>query len=132
MIKLNGRRGFALLVLAVFAATRGIAYLPSAIPEAPPGALQLISAHFPLAVWACLWLATGVLCAVYAFRRNDSIAWGALVGMMLGWGAAYFLGSLVSISMGQPSREWLTGFTYIGPAIAIAIISPRSGQAQEH
>lgn len=126
-IRLNGGRGAALIVGGAYCFARGFAYLP--IGNAPrdlPGGLALISSVLSIELWAGIWILVGIGCIVRAFSKNDSLAWGALTGMMAAWGSAYLLGWFMSIASGEPSREWLNATTYLLPAVMIAILSART------
>jgi len=133
-LRVNGTRGAALLVGAVLCFTRCLAYLPigDPIPDRLPGGLSLISSVISIEVWAVAWGIIGVLCVVFAFRTRDAAAYGALVGIWAAWGVAYLSGWLISIFVGEPSREWLNATTYLCPALIVALLSARvPGRARE-
>ncbi|RFA12174.1 hypothetical protein B7R22_17245 [Subtercola boreus] len=126
-IRINGLRGAALLVAAVYCATRGIAYLPPLIPNASyvPGSLSLIANFVPLPVWGGVWILVALFCLVCAFRHDDWPAWAGLVGMMVLWGSSYLIGSFITWAAGDFGREWIGAGSYLGPAVIIAILSPK-------
>lgn len=40
----------------------------------------------PIRAWSCLWIAVGLVCVVYSFRRYDRLGWMAAVGVKMLWG----------------------------------------------
>ncbi|MEA9986299.1 hypothetical protein [Subtercola sp. RTI3] len=127
-MRINGARGYALLIGAVFCLTRALAYFSAFTPDDPPLGLTLITQGLVnIDFYAGLWSVVAVFCIVGAFKRRDSWSWAALVGVMTLWGLAYFAGWVYSVQPGDPpeSREWLTAVTYLAPAAIIGILSPQ-------
>lgn len=128
MPRINGTRGWALLVGGLFAITRGVAYLPIGInarDELPAG-LQFIQGAITIEAWAGMWILIGLMCVFRAFSANDALAYGFLVGIMSSWGIAYFGGWVTSIIAGDPDRGWLTAGTYLGPALMVGLLSSKA------
>lgn len=130
-VRINGLRGYALLVMGFYALTRGIAYLPAFGPLTARGAefpqgLSILSNLFPIEVWAGIWIVVGIQAFIRAFSYSDSVAWGFLVGMMVIWGLGYGAGWVTSLAEGDANREWLSAISYLGPAVAISILTART------
>lgn len=84
-----GHRGASLLFFAQLDLIYG-ALLMCARP-APGSVLAYLAAHWPpLPVWGAAWLTVGVVCAVFAFRRQDTPAFVAAMAIKFGWASAHF------------------------------------------
>lgn len=112
-----GRRGAALLFFAML----DIVY---AVSLAFPPEEAKLSATFkfiknvaPLAVWATLWCAIGLVCLVGAFQYRDRWAFTAAMGLKTLWGVTFLLGwILMGLERGYVSAIiWLAmaGWVYI-------------------
>ena len=113
----------ALGALAVYAATRAVAYaVPGRDVQDP-----LIAASFGgrlLPLYVALWAVAAILC-LWDMRRPTITGWGprAVVGMMALWGTAYGVAWLVElVGTGQSSLWWQTAITYLGPAVVIVAL----------
>ena len=113
----------ALGALAVYAATRAVAYaVPGRDVQDP-----LIAASFGgrlLPLYVALWAVAAILC-LWDMRRPTITGWGprAVVGMMALWGTAYGFAWLVElVGTGQSSLWWQTSVTYLGPAVVIVAL----------
>ena len=113
----------ALGALAVYAATRAVAYVVPGRDIQDP----LIAASFGgllLPAYVALWAVAAVLC-LWDMRRPTITGWGprAVVGMMALWGTAYGFAWLVElVATGQSPLWWQTAITYLGPAIVIVAL----------
>ena len=113
----------ALGALAVYAATRAVAYtVPGRGVQDP-----LIAASFGgrlLPLYVALWAVAAILC-LWDMRRPTITGWGprAVVGMMALWGTAYGVAWVVAlVATGQSPLWWQTAITYLGPAIVIVAL----------
>ena len=113
----------ALGALAVYAATRAVAYaVPGRGVQDP-----LIAASFGgrlLPLYVALWAVAAILC-LWDMRRPTITGWGprAVVGMMALWGTAYGVAWLVTlVGTEQSPLWWQTSITYLGPAIVIVAL----------
>ena len=113
----------ALGALAVYAATRAVAYaVPGRDVQDP-----LIAASFGgrlLPLYVALWAVAAILC-LWDMRRPTITGWGprAVVGMMALWGTAYGFAWLVAlVGTEQSPLWWQTSITYLGPAIVIVAL----------
>lgn len=113
----------ALGALAVYAATRAVAYtVPGRDVQDP-----LIAASFGgllLPLYVALWAVAAVLC-LWDMRRPTITGWGprAVVGMMALWGTAYGVAWVVAlVTTGQSPLWWQTAITYLGPAVVIVAL----------
>ena len=113
----------ALGALAVYAATRAVAYaVPGRDVQDP-----LIAASFGgllLPAYVALWAVAAVLC-LWDMRRPTITGWGprAVVGMMTLWGTAYGVAWVVAlVTTGQSPLWWQTSITYLGPAVVIVAL----------
>ena len=113
----------ALGALAVYAATRAVAYaVPGRDVQDP-----LIAASFGgrlLPLYVAFWAVAAILC-LWDMRRPTITGWGprAVVGMMALWGTAYGFAWLVTlVGTGQSPLWWQTAITYLGPAIVIVAL----------
>lgn len=120
-------RGLALAVAALFCVSRGLAYLPlTAGPDKLPTGLAVLGAFIPLPIWAVVWLGIAATCVIQIWTRTDKLAWALFTGIMAAWGATYLFGWIVILHSDHTSREWLTGLTYLCPAIIIMLRTPKS------
>ena len=113
----------ALGALAVYAATRAVAYVvPGRDIQDPLIAASLGGLLLP--AYVALWAVAAVLC-LWDMRRPTITGWGprAVVGMMALWGTAYGFAWLVElVATGQSPLWWQTAITYLGPAIVIVAL----------
>ena len=113
----------ALGALAVYAATRAVAYVVPGRDVQDP----LIAASFGgrlLPLYVALWAVAAILC-LWDMRRPTITGWGprAVVGMMTLWGTAYGFAWLVAlVTTGESPLWWQTAITYLGPAIVIVAL----------
>lgn len=114
------KRRVTLTAAAVYAATRGIAYLPAVRPTpaqepivaAAGGSEQLVL------VYALAWIAAAAFCLV-SIRKGRIVApLATVVGLMGVWGGAWLLGWVQN----PATIWWQTAFTYWGPAVMIATL----------
>ena len=113
----------ALGALAVYAATRAVAYaVPGRDVQDP-----LIAASFGgrlLPLYVALWAVAAILC-LWDMRRPTITGWGprVVVGMMALWGTAYGVAWLVTlVGTEQSPLWWQTAITYLGPAVVIVAL----------
>ena len=113
----------ALGALAVYAATRAVAYtVPGRGVQDP-----LIAASFGgrlLPLYVALWAVAAVLC-LWDMRRPTITGWGprAVVGMMALWGTSYGIAWVAAlVTSGQSPLWWQTAITYLGPAVVIVAL----------
>ena len=113
----------ALGALAVYAATRAVAYtVPGRDIQDPLIAASLGGLLLPL--YVALWAVAAILC-LWDMRRPTITGWGprAVVGMMTLWGTAYGVAWVVAlVTTGQSPLWWQTSITYLGPAIVIVAL----------
>ena len=113
----------ALGALAVYAATRAVAYVvPGRDIQDPLIAASLGGLLLP--AYVALWAVAAVLC-LWDMRRPTITGWGprAVVGMMALWGTAYGVAWLVAlVGTGQSPLWWQTAITYLGPAVVIVAL----------
>ncbi len=64
-----------------------------------------LASILPLWIWAVPWAVTGVICLVQAFTRRDRIAFGAAVGLKVGWAVITMCGGLAGVI---PQAYWGT------------------------
>ncbi|WBQ03033.1 hypothetical protein [Kribbella sp. CA-293567] len=129
---LRGARGWVLLPLAGFAATRALAYVPSNQPAKLPGALDLISAYVPLSAYVVGWfLAAVLLLTASVCRRADTIAIVVLSTMWVIWGGAYLAAWVIACFNDETSREWLNASTYLFPWLAVIGLLTRSAVSEQ-
>ena len=113
----------ALGTLAVYAATRAVAYVVPGRGVQDP----LIAASFGgllLPLYVAAWAVAAILC-LCDMRRPTITGWGprAVVGMMALWGTAYGVAWLVTlVGTEQSPLWWQTAITYLGPAIVIVAL----------
>ena len=113
----------ALGALAVYSATRAVAYLVPGRDVQDP----LIAASFGgrlLPLYVALWAVAAILC-LWDMRRPTITGWGprAVVGMMALWGTAYGVAWLVTlVGTEQSPLWWQTAITYLGPAVVIVAL----------
>lgn len=120
--RLNGARGFGVLVLGTAATLRGVAYLPpldTSIQDLP-GGLRSITEVVTLNTWGILWLLVGLYGIRCAFCARDVKAISYIVGMTIVWGLAYTWGWLDSVIGPEPvNRDWLSAVNYLSMSLFI-------------
>lgn len=113
----------ALGALAVYAATRAVAYVVPGRGVQDP----LIAASFGgllLPAYVALWAVAALLC-LWDMRRPTITGWGprAVVGMMMLWGASYGIAWVAAlVTTGESPLWWQTAVTYLGPAVVIVAL----------
>lgn len=112
-------RRIALVGGALYAGTRALAYTPSVrgIPPQEPIDFATLNGVL-LPVYVLMWAVVAVLCLVSIPKANLRVGFSPLVGLMVAWGAIWFIGWFNDTS----TTWWQTGFTYIGPAIVIGAL----------
>src|SRR5687768_11084491 len=92
LIQHIGRRGAFLLFLALLDLIYGYSLLfPTLRSLTNPTTLFLVEIA-PLSVWGGLWLAVGILCLIFAFRRRDTIGFAAAMFLKVFWGLVFLFG----------------------------------------
>ena len=110
-----GRRGAGLLFFALVDIVFAFA-----LTEAPPTASYVfLAALLPLPVWAAIWGAVGLLCAVQAFMRVDRIAFAAASLLKVAWGTVYLIGWV----MGAIPRGYVSVVIWLGFAGFVQLIA---------
>ena len=113
----------ALGALAVYAATRAVAYaVPGRDVQDPLIAASLGGRLLPL--YVALWAVAALLC-LWDMRRPTITGWGprVVVGMMALWGTAYGAAWVAAlVTTGESPLWWQTSITYLGPAIVIVAL----------
>ena len=114
-------RLMVLIAAMAYSASRGLAYLPWAVPVDLPRAIGLISfGGALLPVWSLGWMVAALLCLADITRRHSNSGLIATVGMMFGWGFGYLISGVAeTLEAGEPGRELLTAGTYMLPALMI-------------
>lgn len=105
---------------AIYAITRGIAYLPSNRPDKLPGALDVLTEATGLTFWAVLWLAAALAALAGVALRRPFLTLG-VAAMAAAWSLAYLIWWARSLLMAEPSREWLNAGSYAFPAVLVVI-----------
>lgn len=120
------RRVF-ILATAVYALTRGLAYLMPRPTQGPIWDASLNGELIP--VWGAVWLIAGVWALIGARTVTINLGIFLTLGLMYAWGAMWGLGWAFAIAGGDwSSFWWQTMATYIGPAVMITAllgITPR-------
>lgn len=100
-----GRRGCALLFFSLL----DLVYAASLVNAPENGAYRFLAGVLPLPVWAGLWAAVGLLCAIQAFMRSDRAAFAAASLIKVVWGIIQLLGwVLAGVERGYVSAAiWL-------------------------
>lgn len=109
-------RRISLLGVAVYAATRALAYVPGVREGAPQEALiQGTGGGVLLPVYAVTWGLLAVL-SLWKIKSADIILpLASMIGMMSIWGAIWGVGWVI----GTAPTGWQTAFTYWGPALVL-------------
>lgn len=115
-----GRRGAILLCYGTVWALYGYGQLIT--PQPDKRGLDLMLQAWPLQVWACLWIAAGLIAAVAAFlpQGADWFGFVALVVMVLPW----MLGYLVSWwPLGTFPRGWVAAVIWGVIAVPVIVVA---------
>jgi hypothetical protein len=73
----------------------------------------------PLDIWGCLWGVTGMLCLVYAFRRDDAPGYAAAMFIKVLWAAMF----LLSWAFAHVELGLLGMFVWVSFALVVGLIS---------
>jgi hypothetical protein len=114
-----GRRGCFLAFLVVLDLAYGLSLAKPVTAARQSPTVKYIAHIFPLWVWAIIWLAVGVACAVGMFVRRDAFAFASAMALTVGWGAIFGAGWLLA----GLERGWLTTVIWWSFAAVIALIA---------
>lgn len=114
-----GRRGCFLGFLLILDLAYGLSLAAPVAAARQSATVKYIAHVFPLWVWAALWLAVGVACAVGMFVRRDAFAFASAMALKVGWGALFGVGWLLA----GLERGWLSTVIWWSFAAVIALIS---------
>lgn len=115
-----GRRGVILLAYGTVWALYGYGQLIT--PQPDQRGLDLILRAWPLQVWACLWIAAGLVAVVSAFlpQGRDAPGFVALVLIVIPW----MLGYLVSWwPLGTFPRGWVAAAIWAVIAVPVIVVA---------
>ncbi|MEV6159430.1 hypothetical protein AB0L53_54770 [Nonomuraea sp. NPDC052129] len=110
-----GRRGAALLFFALL----DVIYAASLLSAPTSGPYRFLAAILPLAAWASLWAAVGILCAVQAFLPSDRAAFAAAMLIKVVWGMVQLAGWLI----GDLDRGYVSAAVWLALAAFVHVIS---------
>jgi hypothetical protein len=113
-----GRRGAALLFFALLDIIYAFSlFSPPAEARRSP-TLHYVAAVLPLRVWSVLWLGTGIVCLVNAFRVSDRVGFAAAIAIKMIWGMLFVGGVFVHLD-----RAYVSAAIWLCLAGWVAIIS---------
>lgn len=120
-----GRRGCALLFFALL----DLIYAASLLSAPAGGSYRFLADILPLAVWAGLWGAVGLLCAVQAFLPSDRAAFAAASLIKVVWGMVQLIGWLIA----DLDRGYVAAAVWLAFAAFVLVIAgwpepPRRGR----
>lgn len=103
-----GNRGSCLLAFAAVDVVWAVYLLTS--PES--ATTRWFDAVIPIEFWAGVWVAVGLLCTIFAFRRDDHVGFVAAIGIKIVWGTGCLMGwALSDVPLGAVGI-W-TGFAWL-------------------
>jgi hypothetical protein len=114
-----GRRGSFLLFLSLLDFIYGYSLLFPTPRSLTNPTTQFIIEIAPLTIWGVLWLAVGVICLIFAFRRKDTIGFAAAMFLKVLWGFTFLIGWL----LGAVERGFLSSAIWLAFAAALAVIA---------
>lgn len=114
-----GRRGKALLALAILDLVYAYSLWESSRLAKPTAVAGYLVGREALLAYAALWTVTGVVLAVYAFRRWDAPGWSAAIALKVFWGGLIGVGWVT----GQAPRGYLAVAIWWAFAWLVVIIS---------
>lgn len=109
--------GAGLLIVGAATVARGISYMPGILPDATRSS-HAAEALLPMAVWAAVWIATGLLCLVASVAwqgRIAALAVGCTAALYVLFGSSFILGSIT----GDMPRGWVSSLGYLTTASLI-------------
>ncbi len=118
-----GYRGAILLLFSIFHMLYPLS-LVDAASGPPTSAVLWRESIMATTWWVAIWVASGVVCAVFAFLRSDGIGYMIAFLVEFGW---MVLG-LASWAVGGVERGWVTAVLFALPA---AILFVDSGRAEQ-
>lgn len=114
-----GRRGTFLLFLTVLDLLYGLSLAKPAATARQSPTVHYIAHIAPLAAWAALWLAVGVVCAVGAFARRDQWAFASAMGLKVLWGVTFGCGWAIA----GLDRGWVSAVIWLAFAAVVFLIA---------
>jgi hypothetical protein len=113
-----GRRGCFLLFLALVDVLIAYSMTPfTAVAQLP--LYRHFTEYLPLQVWAAIWTAVGLTCAVQAFAHRDHFAFALASALKFTWAALY----LSAWTIDDIPRGWVGAVIWIGFGGVTAIIA---------
>jgi hypothetical protein len=110
-----GRRGAALLLLALFEGVIGFELLAAPVPTVAHNELYL-----PVEAWGVIWLvASGVGVVATFWRKLDAMAFGVVIAMLTLFGFVY----LVARAFEGLPRGWVSSVFWFGFATHAPVVS---------
>lgn len=119
LLRRIGRRGAFLLFLALLDLVYAYSLLRPPAATRAAQTFMFLADLAPLPVWAGWWAATGVVCAVYAFRARDAAGYAAAMLLKAGW-ALLFAGGWIWAGL---DRGYLTCVIFGSFGLALALIA---------
>lgn len=114
-----GRRGAFLCFLALLDIIYGYSMLFPTTRSLSTPTSQFIMHVAPLWAWGSLWLTTGVVCAIYAFREKDAPGYAAAMFIKILWGLTFLLGWIFV----DVERGYLSSAIWLAFAAVVALIA---------
>ncbi|MEV4902342.1 hypothetical protein AB0K08_13495 [Citricoccus sp. NPDC055426] len=113
-------RNVALTAVAIYCATRAVAYMPGIVGGTMENVIAMISlgGHL-LWAWALAWALAAVLCVADMAAGHTRRGLPLAVGLGAAWGAAYLVAWAVSGLHGQWTTGWVTAINYLALSAAI-------------
>lgn len=120
-IRVQTGRRIALTAIAVYCATRALAYSPGLVGGDMGQVVSMVSLGGALVwVWALAWAAAAILCVTDMVEGHTRRGLSLAIGLGLAWGAAYGIAWIANgINTGEWTTWWVTAVNYLTVSAAI-------------
>lgn len=114
-------RHLALVAIAIYCATRAIAYAPGLVGGRMEQVVVMVSLNgHILWVWAVAWGLAAVLCVADMIEGHTRRGMALAIGLGAAWGVAYAIAWVVAGIGGEWTTWWVTAINYLTLSVAIA------------
>lgn len=110
----------ALSAIAIYCATRALAYAPGLVGGRMEQVVLMVSLNGHLLwLWAAMWAIAAILCIWDMIEGHTRRGMSLGIGLGVAWGAAYAFAWIIAGINGDWNTWWVTAVNYIALSAAI-------------